>query len=113
MTSTPTSPIVATVTVNNESITVEQHEYATAHPDGRPRTALLAFVAETGEFYGDISVNLPQFPIGDGQFFVEADTLCSDAFSELLAAEIIHPTGRQVRYGTFGSNAYVYALTTK
>lgn len=107
--STTTRQIIATVTVNGEDIIIEQTQYAT----GPDRTALLAYIDATGEFYGDISVNLPQFPIKLGQFFVKAETLCSDVFSELLAGEFIRPTGRQVRYGTFGSNAYVYALKSK
>lgn len=108
MTTSIAPAIVGRITVDDQALIIERREYS--HTGG---IALLAFDAQTGELYNDVSTNLPgHVPSAPGAFTMKDETRTSELGRALIEARIILPTGYRVRYGAFNSTATEYVLNT-
>lgn len=108
MTTSIAPAIVGRITVDDQSLIIERREHT--HTG---RIALLAFDAQTGELYNDVSTNLPgHVPSAPRAFTMKHETRTSALGRALIQARIILPTGYQVRYGNFNSTATEYVLNT-
>ncbi|MGP9725328.1 hypothetical protein ACT3SZ_15065 [Corynebacterium sp. AOP40-9SA-29] len=108
MTDNPAATTVATIAVDGRRLAIEQSTYTATGC-----VALLAYNAVNGEFYGDISVNLPgHLPSSPARFFVKDTTATSALGVVLRRNSIIQPTGRTATYGNFNSTAAEFEITT-
>lgn len=64
------------------------------------RKAVLAYDVETGEVYGDVTINIPQYSLDDGECFISAD--CPDLINEMRRQKYLIIVGKiQVNMGTY------------
>lgn len=66
-----------TMKFEDMEIAFEITEYA----DMFQRKAVLAYDAHEGELYGDITINIPQYSLDDGECFISAD--CPELVKEM------------------------------
>lgn len=85
--------------VNNYNITFEVTTYA----DMFHRKAVLAIIVdgeEKGELYGDVTINIPQYSLDEGESFLSAD--CPDLIDAMVENEYLEITDEvRVNYGTY------------
>ena len=73
------------------------------------RFAVEAYSLPGGEYYDDLSVNLPDHIVEDDKcFFVKADSFSRDLVDHLVDCGVIEKTCMEVYYGNFGSVAHQY-----
>ncbi|WP_312980592.1 hypothetical protein [Corynebacterium sp.] len=107
MTTSIVPAIVGRITVDDQDLIIERREYT--HGGS---IALLVFDVQTGEFYSDLSVNLPDAPTAPGAFWVKGETMVNTLGNALVESRIIRTTGMFTTYGSFGSVASECVLNT-
>ena len=82
--------------VNGEEITEFE---VTTYADMFHRKAVLAYTSD-GEYYGDVTINIPQYSLDDGESFLSAD--CPDLITAMVENEYLEITGKvKVNYGSY------------
>lgn len=86
----------AKMKIDDHNVTFKVTTYA----DMFKRKAVLAIEKETGELYGDVTINLPQYSLDDGESFLSADypelikTMVDNGYLEIVG-------DIQVSFGTY------------
>lgn len=71
----------------------------TTYADMFHRKAVLAYTSD-GEYYGDVTINIPQYSLDDGESFLNAD--CPDLITAMVENEYLEITGKvKVNYGSY------------
>lgn len=88
-----------TMKVNDYEVTFVVDTYA----DMFQRKAVIAVVAsgdEEGEYYGDVTINIPQYSLDEGESFLSAD--CPDLIDAMVKNGYLEITGDvRVNYGIY------------
>ena len=87
------------MSVNDYEVTFVVDAYA----DMFQRKAVLAFVAsgdEKGELYGDVTINIPQYSLDEGESFLSSD--CPDLIDAMVKNGYLEITDSvKLNYGTY------------
>lgn len=71
----------------------------TTYADMFHRKAVLAYTSD-GECYGDVTINIPQYSLNDGESFLSAD--CPDLIAVMVENGYLEIMGKvKVNYGTY------------
>ena len=71
----------------------------TTYADMFQRKAVLAYTSD-GECYGDLTINIPQYSLNDGESFLSAD--CPELIDVMVENGYLVITGEvKVNYGTY------------
>lgn len=71
----------------------------TTYTDMFQRKAVLAYTSN-GECYGDVTINIPQYSLKEGESFLSAD--CPDLIAAMVKNGYLEITGEvKVNYGTY------------
>lgn len=71
----------------------------TTYADMFQRKAVLAYTSD-GEYYGDVTINIPQYSLDEGESFLSAD--CPDLIDVMVENGYLEITGKvKVNYGTY------------
>lgn len=85
--------------VNDYNVTFEVTTYA----DMFQRKAVLAIIVdgeEKGELYGDVTINIPQYSLDEGESFISAD--CPELIDAMVENGYLEITDEvKVNYGTY------------
>ena len=84
-----------TIKVNECEVTF----VVTTYTDMFQRKAILAYTSD-GECYGDVTINIPQYSLDDGESFLSAD--CPDLIAAMVENGYLIITDEvKVNYGTY------------
>lgn len=73
------------------------------------RFAVEMYSLPGGEYYDDLSINLPDHIVEDDKcFFIKDENFSQDFVDHLVDCGVIEKTCMEVRYGSFGSIAHQY-----
>lgn len=71
----------------------------TTYADMFQRKAVIAYTSD-GECYGDVTINIPQYSLDEGESFLSAD--CHDLIAEMVENGYLEITDEvKVNYGTY------------
>lgn len=97
--------------VNDYNVTFEVTTYA----DMFHRKAVLAIIAdgeEKGELYGDVTINIPQYLLDEGESFISAD--CPELIREMVKYEYLEIVGEiRVNFGTYKIGKFTQKFADK
>ena len=83
----------------------------TTYADMFERKAVLAYTSD-GECYGDVTINIPQYSLDEGESFLSAD--CPELIAAMVENGYLELTGEvKVNYGTYKIGKFTQKFTNE